>query len=280
MAVMTDFLERYLHRIGLAAPLAPDLPALRAVVAAHTRAIPFENLDPWTGRDVPLDDDALAAKLVDGGRGGYCFEQNAVLRRALDALGFTTTGLAARVTIGRAPGDPPGARSHMLLRVELPQGPHVVDVGFGGQVLTGVLALDEDGPQDTPHEPYRLTREADGVRALAALVAGRWRELYRFDPLPAETADYEVANFWVSRHPRSRFVTGLIAARVAPDRRYALGGTRLAVHHLGGPSEQRELTSPAEVREVLERDLLVDTSGLPDLDAHLARLFPAGPTEA
>lgn len=96
MAVMTDFLERYLHRIGLAAPLAPDLATLRAVVAAHTRAIPFENLDPWTGRDVPLDDDALAAKLVDGGRGGYCFEQNAVLRRALHALGFAATGLAAR----------------------------------------------------------------------------------------------------------------------------------------------------------------------------------------
>src|SRR5687768_4596559 len=150
MAVMTDFLERYLHRIGLAAPLTPDLPALRAVVAAHTRAIPFENLDPWTGRDVPLDDDALEAKLVDSGRGGYGFGQNAVLHRALDALGFTTTGLAARVTIGRAPGEPLGARSHMLLRVELPEGPHVVDVGFGGQVLTGVLALDDDGPQDTP----------------------------------------------------------------------------------------------------------------------------------
>lgn len=270
---MTDFLPRYLARIGLASTPSADLATLRAIVTAHTRSVPFENLDPWTGRDVRLDDDSLAAELVDGGRGGYCFEQNAVLRRALDALGFRTTGLAARVTIGRAPGASPGPRSHMLLRVDLPQGPHVVDVGFGGQVLTGVLALDDDGPQDTPHEPYRLTREPDGVRALQALVAGAWRELYRFDPLPAEPDDYAVANFWTSRHPASHFVTGLVAARAAADRRYALGGVDLAVHHLGGPTERRSLTSAGEVREVLERDLLLDTSGLPDLDAHLARLF-------
>ncbi len=270
---MTDFLPRYLARIGLSAPLPPDLATLRTVVAAHTRSIPFENLNPFTGREVRLDDDALAAKIVDGGRGGYCFEQNAVLRRALDALGFRTTGLAARVTIGRAPGGPLGFRSHMLLRVDLRHGAHVVDVGFGGQVPTGPLALDEDGPQDTPHEPYRLTREPDGVRAVQALVAGAWRELYRFDPLPAEPEDYAVANFWTSRHPTSHFVTGLVAARAAADRRYALGGTDLAVHHLGGPSEKRALASPTEVRDVLERDLLIDTSGLPDLDAHLARLF-------
>ena len=46
-----------------------------------------------------------------------------------------------------------------------------------------------------------------------------------------------------------------------------------AVHHLDGPSQRRELGSPAELRDVLEHDLLIDTSGLPDLDGHLARLF-------
>ncbi|MBW0119513.1 arylamine N-acetyltransferase, partial [Pseudonocardia sp. KRD-169] len=36
---------------------------------------------------------------------------------------------------------------------------------------------------------------------------------------------------------------------------------------------RHELGSPAEVRTVLERDLLIDTSGLPDLETHLVRLF-------
>ena len=49
------------------------------------------------------DPDELAAKLVDGGRGGWCFEQNLLLRGALDELGFRTTGLAGAGALG-----PPG----------------------------------------------------------------------------------------------------------------------------------------------------------------------------
>jgi len=264
--------DRYFARIGIPAPTTPDLDALRAIVGAHTRSIAFENLNPWTGRDVDIDPAAVSAKLVDAGRGGYCFEHNTLLREVLDGLGYRTTGLAARVTWGSAPDAPPGPRSHMLLRVDLPEGPHLVDVGFGGQTLTGVLALESDVEQPTPHEPFRLRRH-DGVHELQSLIAGDWRPLYRFDLHEALRPDFEVSNFYVAHHPRSGFVTGLVGGRPAADRRYALGGRTLAVHHLGGPSERRELDSPAEVRDVLERDLLIDTSGLPDLDEHLARLF-------
>lgn len=264
-------LQPYLTRIGVAAGPA-DLATLRAVVAGHTRSIPFENLDPFTGREVRLDGGSLVAKLVHGGRGGYCFEQNALLRAALDALGYASTGLVARVVWGRPDDAPPTPRSHMLLRVELSEGPHVVDVGFGGNTLTGVLAMKPDVAQDTPHERYRLTSVGPDL-LMQAHIGGAWRSLYRFDPrLANEPADYEVANFYTSRHPSSHFVTGLTAARVDTDRRHALGGARHVVHHLGGPSETRGLGSVREIREVLERDLHIDTSGLPDLDAHLARV--------
>lgn len=127
------FLDRYLTRIGVPAPAAPDLPALQAVITGHTRSIAFENLDPLTGVEPALDSDGLAAKLVDGGRGGWCFEQNGLLRNALTELGYQVTGLAARVRYRRPPEAPPQARGHMLLRVDgLPDGPHLVDVGFGG----------------------------------------------------------------------------------------------------------------------------------------------------
>ncbi|QJY48538.1 arylamine N-acetyltransferase family protein [Pseudonocardia broussonetiae] len=273
--------DRYFARIGLPAPAVPDLAALRDVVAAHTRTIPFENLDPLTGRDVDISPAAVTAKLVDGGRGGYCFEQNTLLRSVLDGLGYRVTGLAARVVWGVPPGAAPTALSHMLLRVELPEGPHLVDVGFGGQTLTGVLALVPDVTQETPHEPFRvhLDPASDGVHEMQARIGDGWRPMYRFDLRPAPEIDYEVGNWYVSRHPRSGFVTGLRAGRAAPDRRFALGGmlggggAALSVHHLGGPSERRDLRSAAELRKVLERDLLIDTSGLPDLDEHLARFF-------
>jgi N-hydroxyarylamine O-acetyltransferase len=274
MKVMTDpGLAAYLDRIGVVDVTGPDLPTLRRIVAGHTRSIAFENLDAFTGREVALDPDALAAKLVHGRRGGWCFEQNLLLRGALDALGYTTTCLAARVLWGGPDDAPPRPRSHMLMRVDLPEGPHLVDVGFGGLTLTGVLALEPDVVQDTPHEPFRLVpAERSGYR-MQALVGGEWRSLYWFDLTEQLLADYEVSNWYLCHHPRSHFRSGLTIARPEPDRRYALGGPTLAVHHLGGPTERHALSSPAEIRKVLEDTFLIDTSGLPDLEAALARLF-------
>jgi hypothetical protein len=70
---MTDFLERYLHRIGLAAPLRPDLPTLRAV-SPRTPATRWRP-SRWTA----------GAAATASSRTPCC---------ALDALGSTTTGLA------------------------------------------------------------------------------------------------------------------------------------------------------------------------------------------
>jgi Arylamine N-acetyltransferase len=265
-------LDDYLARIEVPAADAADLPTLRRIVAGHARAIAFENLDPFTGREVPLDREALTAKLVHGGRGGYCFEQNLLLRGVLDALGYRTTGLAARVLWGRPADAPVPARSHMLLRVDLAEGPHLVDVGFGGMTLTGVLALQPDVEQATPHEPFRL-RPAGPDLVVQAEVGGDWRSLYRFDLTEQHVADYEVSSWYLAHHPASHFVTGLMAARPDDDRRHALGGTAYTVHHLGGPSERRELGSPSEIRDVLEEHFRLDLTGLPGLDAALARLF-------
>jgi len=268
----TSALTSYLDRIGEPGAHDTRLPALRRIVAAHARSIAFENLDPFTRRDVRLDQESLSAKLVHGGRGGWCFEQNLLLRGALDALGYRTTSLAARVLWGRPADAPVSPRSHMLLHVDLPEGPYVVDVGFGGLTLTGVLALEPEIEQATPHEPFRLWPDGAGF-VMQALVAGKWRPLYRFDLTEQYLADYEVTNWYLGHHPASQFLATLMVARPDTDRRYALNGTTLAVHHLGGPSERRVLQSPGEVCAVLEEHFQLDLSGLPDLDAALSRLF-------
>ena len=51
------------------------------------QVIAFENLDPLLKRPVKLDAASLEAKLVKGGRGGYCFEQNLLFGHVLRALG-------------------------------------------------------------------------------------------------------------------------------------------------------------------------------------------------
>ncbi|GAA1319722.1 arylamine N-acetyltransferase [Pseudonocardia xinjiangensis] len=279
--VLDSDLAAYFRRIGMPgaetdAP-APGLATLRRIVAGHARSISYENLDKFTGREVRLDPATLTAKLVHRARGGGCFEQNMLLRGVLDALGYTTTGLAARVLWNRDAGAPMPPRSHMLLQVDLPEGPHIVDVGFGVLTLTGVLALEPDVEQATPHEPFRLRPDGRAL-VMEARTGSQWRTLYRFDLAEQYLADYEVSSWYNAHHPDSKFVNGLLIGRPDSDRRFTLKGTKsggasLAVHHLGGPSERRDLESPAAVRTALEEHFLLDLSELPDLDTALTRLF-------
>jgi N-hydroxyarylamine O-acetyltransferase len=269
MAMAID-VDAYFRRIGYEGPRVPTLDTLRAILVRHTEAIPFENVDPLLGRPVRLDAGSLERKLVRDGRGGYCFEQNLLLRHALEAVDFPVAGLAARV-LWNVPEGAFLPRTHMLLRVEVDGAPHIADVGFGGQTVTGPLRLEPETEQATPHEPFRLLRSAEGF-VLQSRIRGVWRPLYRFDLQEQQPADYEVANWYVSTHPGSSFVTGLMASRVAPGRRYALRNNELAVHDLDGGTERRVLTSAAGLRQVLEGPLRLTLPDAPELDAALARL--------
>ena len=232
-------LDGYLRRIGYDGARQSTLAVLRGVQYRHALSITFENLDPLLRRPVPLDLPSLERKIVHDRRGGYCFEHNLLFRHALDALGFRVAGLAGRV-LWNVPEGAELPRTHMLLRVQIDGESHIADVGFGGQTLTGPLRLHAGSEQATPHEPYRLI-EAGGGFMVQSLTGDSWRSLYRFDPQEQRPADYEMANWYVSTHPQSRFLNNLIVALPAPDRRHALFNREFAVHHLGGPTERRLL---------------------------------------
>lgn len=100
-------LDVYFRRIGHTNSPAPDLGTLREIGLRHTERIPFENLDPLLGRPAPLDARSLEQKLVHEGRGGYCFEQNLLLKYVLEAIGFSVVGVAARILWDRGVRLPP-----------------------------------------------------------------------------------------------------------------------------------------------------------------------------
>jgi N-hydroxyarylamine O-acetyltransferase len=263
-------LDAYFGRIGYAGERTPTLETLRAIHVRHTAAIAFENLNPLLKWPVRLDRESLEQKMVRGGRGGYCYEQNLLFSHVLNALGFKVIGLVAAV-LWNAPKDAIPPRTHMLLRVDLEEGRYIADVGFGALTLTGPLRLQPDIAQVTPHEPFRLTRAGEDF-VLQAKLRDAWMPLYRFDLREQCLPDYEITNWYYSHHPDSRFVTGLMAARAAPDRRYALLNNELAVHRLNGGTERRVLTSAAEMRKTLEHDFHLTLPDTPQLDAALERL--------
>ena len=263
-------LDAYFARIFYTGSRKPTLDTLRALHALHPAAIAFENLDPLLGRRVHLDSASLEGKLVHAKRGGYCFEQNGLFASALKALGFRVTGLAAGVFIRHTPGRT--RRSHMLLRIELPEGNYIADVGFGGWALSAPLKLDEEGEQETPHGPFRIVRDGDYFEQ-QTIIEGEWMTLYRFSLEEQLPQDYEVSNWYCSTHPESKFTTDLMVARLPPGKRLGLINRRFSIHHPDGSTERRELKDAGEIASVLEREFGIVLPGpREELLAALARL--------
>jgi N-hydroxyarylamine O-acetyltransferase len=243
-------LDAYLDRIGLSRRPDPTLETLRVVIGAHCAAIAFENVDVLLGRPPKLDLESLQAKMVRGKRGGYCFEQNLLLRAGLRALGFTATGMIARVVRG-FPADAPRVAGHMVVRVDLTEGPFLVDAGFGNLTPTGPLAMRSTIEQVTPHELMRLLPVGSEV-VLQTKLGGTWENLWRLCSHAVVDADYDVANWFTATHPASPFVSNMIAARPGPSAtRHTFLNGRVNLRLPDGTVERQELADDASVADVL-----------------------------
>ncbi|MFJ9553032.1 arylamine N-acetyltransferase [Nocardiopsis sp. NPDC101807] len=244
-------LDAYRARVGLEGDLPPTPDTLRAVQRAHLAAIPFENLRLLTGEPVRLDVPALVDRMVRARRGGYCYEQNLLLAAVLDRLGFSVTGLAARVLSGR-PGRPRPS-THCLLRVDLEGRPWLVDAGFGGGGPLEPLPL-SDGHQEVQGGwGLRLDRvsELGGDEWLLRSFDGRaWRPLYLLTTAATAPQDYEIFSRHLSSHPRSPFLTRLTVQRIGPGVQHVLTDTTLTTLTPDGTREEHRVPV-SEVGRVL-----------------------------
>jgi N-hydroxyarylamine O-acetyltransferase len=242
--------EGWLRRIGYDGPREPTLATLRGVVAAHATTISYETIDPLLGLPPKLEVAALQHKIIVGARGGYCFEQNMLFRAGLQTLGFVVTSLQARVVRNLAV-DAERPALHMVLRVDLPEGAFLADVGFGNLAPTTPLELRPLVEQATPHETMRFLLMGEEL-VLQARLGDRWEHIYRVVPLPRVDAEYEIANWYTATHPASAFTNNLIAARPGVDgTRLTLFNDRLTIRHPTGAAERRSLQDTGDYRAVL-----------------------------
>lgn len=230
-------LDAYLARIGLT-----GRPGLAEVHRAHVTAIPFENLDPRRGVPVSLAPEDLERKLVHERRGGYCFEQNLLLKGALEALGVRVEPLLARVRAGAPPGSE-RPRTHLVLRVQDEDAYWHADAGFGRGTLLEPIPFGPGGPYEQSGWRHRVVEEGSQL-VLQADQDGEWIDLYAFVPEPVPFIDIETSNWFTCTHPRSPFVTGLIVSTQRPD------GTRVTLSDWEGLSFKEETPAGASVRAV------------------------------
>jgi N-hydroxyarylamine O-acetyltransferase len=117
-------LDALLTRIGLDRTPAADAEGLRVLHRAYLARMPYEDLAVQLGETGPLDEAALAERVLRDGRGGYCFELNTLLAALLRAVGFVVTHHEA-VVGGEGP------TNHMALLVHLDDERWLADAGLG-----------------------------------------------------------------------------------------------------------------------------------------------------
>jgi N-hydroxyarylamine O-acetyltransferase len=238
--------QPYLRRIGYAGDLHPTYRVFEALHLAHATHIPFENLDILMGRSIRIDVPAIHAKLVEGRRGGYCFEQNLLFAAVLEEIGFRVTRLAARVRYTAQQMLP---RTHMLLLVEADGSNWVADVGFGAKGLLLPVSFSSGVVSKQFLWSYRVVAEG-ALWVLQYLQEGAWVDLYAFTLEPQHQIDYEMANYFTSTHPTSRFVLNLTAQSTLTTVRTVLRNRDLIVDK-GDAITKRVLADDDEILEVL-----------------------------
>jgi N-hydroxyarylamine O-acetyltransferase len=226
--------DAYLHRLGFPAGIGdPTAEVLGHLQVAHLDRIPFENLDIHLGVPVVLDGDALARKLTERHRGGFCYELNGAFALLLEDLGFEVERLEARVYA--EDGEVTIPFDHLVLRVVAEGRPYLVDVGFGDNFVEPVpfvTGVDHEDHVGT----FRIDERDDGWFDLVQDGAPQ----HRFSPAPHDLDDFAEACTWHQTSADSHFTRNPVCTVRIRDGRVTLRGRRLIVTR-AGEREEREV---------------------------------------
>jgi len=243
---------RYLDRIGLADRALPlTAESLSLIIERHLSHIPFENLDAWVRHEAPdLTQSALFDKIILRRRGGWCFEQNALLEALLLALGFQVYPVGVRVVMGR---DGRPAVSHRGEICVVDGRHYYCDVGFGNELFRAVV------PMDGTVNPYGYFMRREGEYTALCKNPAAPERLLLFIDRPYEPSDYDYANFALAAMPGSPFREHLFVSILTPEgHRKLLFDRRLTETANGAVLAERELTGRADLAAVLAADFGID----------------------
>ena len=240
-------LQAYLDRIDYPGVAHPGFRELCDVLQAHVCAIPFENIDVQLGRALTTAPDNAYAKIVDGRRGGWCYEQNGLLGWALAEMGFDVMRIAAAV-MRHERGNAAHA-NHLCLLVNCPDSPQtwLVDVGFGGGMIKPI-ELSEGEHEQAPFRLGLRRTEDNSWRFWENLGDGEFS--YDFVAEPGDENALSTKCDFLQTDPESGFVLNLVVQLRTPNQHLSLRGRVLQVGTVNG-IESEVLESAKQLQTAL-----------------------------
>lgn len=239
--------RKYLDRINVIGETpSPTAENLYRLQREHLLHVPFENLDIHWKRPIALDTEAFYRKVVEGRRGGFCYELNGLFNELLKELGYRTLLVSARVSVGD--GEFSREYDHAAIIAEAEGKEYLADVGFGA-FTAEPLKLELDLAQDDATGKYVIREHRDDY----LIVLKEDEPEYIFKPVARDLAEFtEMCNFHQTS-PESHFTRGRVCSLMTENGRKTLRDNRFILT-VGEEKTETEVTSEAEFDEILERE--------------------------
>jgi N-hydroxyarylamine O-acetyltransferase len=212
-------------------------------------SIPFENLDIYDlEADISLGIEDIYSKIVEQGRGGYCFELNALFMALLQSLGFECHPLAGRV-LWRKDYFPP--LGHRITVVTLEGRRYYCDVGFGGPAPCSALCLDDTEKQVSGGGIFLFDR-SKGDTILYRESESGFEPLLMFSEKPCDPVDFVIMNEYFSKNTNSLFKSKRMANLLTSNGSISIDGNVLR-RYAGGECIETVLDTNERTLEVLSK---------------------------
>ena len=226
----------------------PDLGWLKLLQRQHLLNVPFENLDIHWKRPILLDTGAFYRKIVEGDRGGFCYELNGLFNELLREIGFETRLLSARVGDGQGNFSP--EYDHAAILVIIGEMQYIADVGFGA-FSTEPLKLETCAEQTDAAGIFLVRRYDDETFEIAKKEDSGWRSEYIFMPLGHDLAEFKERCLWHQTSPESHFMKNKICSLLTLTGRKTLTDSKYIV-----TTEAEKVEVPVSDREEFDQLLL------------------------
>jgi len=246
-------IQTYLNRINVTKPLQAD----KETHKAHLYHIPFEDLNIHYNIPIVLKEKNLYQKVVEGHRGGFCYELNGLFKELLKAIGFKTTIISAKVINKEGEIGPPFDHAALIIDLEKRW---LVDVGYGGDSFIIPKELTLDIVQKDMHAYYKFTKHNENEWSLMHSEDGEnFKTQYIFSFEMQQLENFKPECDRKQTQPDSHFRKNFICTIATPTGRISMINDKFIIK-ANGQKETRFIENEAERLTILREkfDIPID----------------------
>ena len=187
---------------------------INTLIKEHEKNFAFSSMKVLIKEDISLELEDIFENIVIKKRGGYCFEHNKLFYEVLKALGFDVEFYLARVVNNLEVEVP---QTHRFTVLNYKGEKYLIDVGIGFRSPSIAIKFIDEVYYSHLGYSYKITKLENEKYAMQIIKNDEVFTATNFDLKKCYEADFEMGNFYSSKHPCAAFVNNLVISLIVED---------------------------------------------------------------